>query len=73
MALAMPKSMTFGMGTPSWGGDEDVGWLDVAMDDPFWWACWMAWQTSIKRQPLDGGESVLVAVVGDPGFHGRVP
>ena len=33
VALAMPKSITLGTGTPSCIGDQDVRRLDVAMDD----------------------------------------
>ena len=33
---------------------------------PFWWACWMAWQTWMNSSSRSlGGEVVLVAVVGD--------
>ena len=33
---------------------------------PFWWACWMAWQTWMnKLQPFCRHQAVLVAVVGD--------
>ena len=34
VALAMPKSITFGTGTPSCSVDQDVRRLDVAVDDP---------------------------------------
>ena len=32
---------------------QDVGGLQVAVDDPFWWACCTAWQTLDEQlQPL---------------------
>ena len=34
VALATPKSMTFGTGRPSCSGDQDVRRLEVAVDDP---------------------------------------
>ena len=35
VALAMPKSITLGTGTPSLHGDQNVRGLDVAVDDAF--------------------------------------
>ena len=35
VALAMPKSMTFGTGRPSCVRDQHVGRLEVAMNDAF--------------------------------------
>ena len=33
---------------------------------PFWWACWIAWQTGTKSSSRSrGGKLALVAVVGD--------
>ena len=34
VALAMPKSITLGTGTPSCSVDQHVGRLEVAVDDP---------------------------------------
>ena len=32
--MATPKSITLGIGRPSYFGDQDVGGLQVAVDDP---------------------------------------
>ena len=34
VALARPKSITLGTGLSSWALDQDVGGLEVAVDDP---------------------------------------
>ena len=45
VALAMPKSITFGMGTPSWSVTRMLDGLRSRWMMPFWCACWIAWQT----------------------------
>ena len=45
IALATPKSMTLGTGVPSCSVDQDVGGLDVAVDDPLLMGVLHAWQT----------------------------
>ena len=49
-ALAMPKSITFGTGRLSCKVTRMFDGLMSLVDDRhFWWACWMAWQTGMKR------------------------
>ena len=45
VALAMPKSITFGTGTPSCSVTRMFDGLMSRWMMPFWCACWMAWQT----------------------------
>ena len=74
----MPKSITFGTGTPSCSVTRMFEGLMSRWMMPFWCACWMAWQTWMnKLEPLRrSDEIVLVAVIGDPDpshqFHHEV-
>src|ERR1043166_6362687 len=76
VALAMPKSMTLGTGTPSWSVTRTLHGLMSRCMMPFWCACWMAWQTTMNSLSRSSVETVLVAVVGDPNaahqFHHEV-
>ena len=45
VALAMPKSITLGTGTPSFTVTRMFDGLMSRWMMPFWCACWMAWQT----------------------------
>ena len=66
IALAMPKSITLGTGLPSCESDQDVGGLDVAVDDPLLVGVLDRLADADEQlQPLGGGELVPVAVVGD--------
>ena len=66
VALAMPKSITFGTGTPSCSVTRMFDGLMSRWMMPFWCACWMAWQTWMNRSSRSrGGQIVLVAVLGD--------
>ena len=67
MALATPKSITFGMGlVPSCRVTRMLEGLRSRWMTPFWWACWMAWQICMNRlEALGRGEMVLVAVLRD--------
>jgi hypothetical protein len=46
VALAIPKSITFGMGFPSASVTSTLLGLMSRWMIPFWCACWTAWQTS---------------------------
>ena len=45
VALAMPKSITLGTGLPSYSVTITFDGLMSRWMIPFWWACWIAWQT----------------------------
>jgi hypothetical protein len=48
-ALATPKSITLGTGFSSnWATSTFDGFKSRWMI-PFWWACWIAWQTGIEE------------------------
>ena len=49
VALAMPKSITLGTGTPSCIVTSTFLGLMSRWMMPFWWACWIAWQTLVNR------------------------
>ena len=58
VALAMPKSMTLGTGTPSMTVTRMFEGLMSRWMIPFWWACCTAWQTCTnKLQPLGDRQS----------------
>ena len=66
VALATPKSMTFGVGRPSTSVTSTLPGFRSRWMIPFWWACCTAWQTATNSssraftvQPL------LVAVLGE--------
>jgi hypothetical protein len=63
----MPKSITFGTGTPSCRGDENVRRFDVAVDDPLLVRV-LDGLANLDEQveAFPGGECILVAVIGDP-------
>ena len=45
VALATPKSITFGTGRPSYRATRTFDGFRSRWMIPFWWACWTAWQT----------------------------
>ena len=64
VALAMPKSITFGTGSPSCMRHQDVRGLDVAMDDAFLvrvldrrWQTWMNNSSRCASWRVDSGRS----------------
>ena len=62
MALAIPKSITLGTGSPSCIVTRILEGLRSRWMIPFWCACCTAWQTcTISRQPLGDGQAVVVA------------
>ena len=66
MALAMPKSITFGTGLPSCERDEDVRRLEVAVDDPLLVGVLDRLADRHEQlEPLARRELLLVAVLGD--------
>ena len=48
-ALATPKSMTLGSGTPSCSVTSTFEGLMSRWMMPFWWACWIARQTPASK------------------------
>ena len=66
IALATPKSMTLGTGLPSCSVTSTFDGLMSRWMIPFWWACWIAWQTGMNSSSRSlGVEMHRVAVVGD--------
>ena len=57
VALATPKSMTFGTGLSSIQRDRTLFGLISRWMIPFWWACWIAWQTGTKSSSRSRGLS----------------
>src|SRR5262245_39191743 len=60
VAFAIPKSITFGTGAPSWSVTSTFEGLRSRWMIPFWCACWTAWQTCWNS--ASWSEAVLVAV-----------
>gem|GEM_PF-1676472 len=50
--LAIPKSITLATGTPSCIVTSTLLGLMSRWMMPFWWACWMAWQTWLNNSNL---------------------
>jgi len=48
MALAIPKSMTFGTGDPSCSVTSTFDGFRSRWMIPFWWACCTAWHTGMN-------------------------
>ena len=66
VALATPKSITFGTGLPSYSATSTFVGLRSRWMIPFWWACCTAWQTCTNSSSrCRGVEAVLVAVLRD--------
>ena len=66
IALATPKSITLGTGLPSYRRDQDVGGLDVAVDDPLLVGVLDRLADGDEElQPLAGRQPGLVAVIRD--------
>ena len=66
VALAMPKSITLGTGTPSMSVTRMFDGLRSRWMIPFWWACCTAWQTRTNSSSRSADRELLaVAVVGD--------
>ena len=66
IALATPKSITLGTGLSSYIVTRTLDGLMSRWMMPFWWACWIAWQTGHEQlQPLARRQLVVVAVLGD--------
>ena len=66
VALAMPKSITFGTGTPSCSVTSTLDGFRSRWMTPFWCACCTAWQTGTNRlQPIPHRQVVPVAELGD--------
>ena len=64
IALAIPKSMILGTGTPSCSVTRILEGLISRWMMPFWWACWTAWQIRTNNsKPLPGRQVVVVAVL----------
>ena len=62
----MPKSITFGTGTPSCSVTRMFDGLRSRWMMPFWCACCTAWQTVMNSSSaLRGVSWLLVAVLGD--------
>ena len=76
VALAMPKSMTLGTGTPSWRVTRMLEGLMSRWMMPFWWACWMAFADLLKELVAPEGlaDGVVGGIVGevDPEGGSRV-
>ena len=49
VALAIPKSIIFGTGTPSLTVTRMLEGLISRWMTPFWCACWMAWHTWVNN------------------------
>ena len=49
VALATPKSMTFGVGRPSTSVTRTLPGFRSRWMIPFWWACCTAWQTETNN------------------------
>ena len=68
-ALATPKSMTFGTGSPSCIETSTFAGLMSRWMIPFWCACWIAWQTatnSFSRSRTGAFSSSQYVVMGTP-------
>ncbi len=66
VALATPKSITFGTGLPSATVTRTFDGLTSRWITPFWWACWMAAHTWRNRASRPRVEQLMpVAVIGD--------
>ena len=66
IALAMPKSITLGTGLPSCSATSTFDGLMSRWMIPFWWACWIAWQTGMNSSRRSRGVRLrVVAVLGD--------
>src|SRR5262245_5585735 len=72
MALATPKSMTLGTGLSSYMVTRTLDGLMSRWTMPFWWACWIAWQTgtnSSRRCRSVSRRSSQKVVIGTPGTN----
>src|SRR5262245_31101527 len=65
VALATPKSITFGTGWSSYSATSTLEGLRSRWMTPFWWACWTAWQTGMNSSRRARRELVLIAELGD--------
>ena len=62
VALATPKSITFGTGLSSYSATSTFDGLMSRWMMPFWWACWIAWQTGTNSSSrCRGRQLALVA------------
>ena len=69
VALATPKSMTFGVGRPSTSVTSTLLGLRSRWMIPFWWACCTAWQTatnSSSRARTGSRRRSQYSVIGSP-------
>ena len=69
IALATPKSITFGTGLPSWSVTSTFDGLMSRWMIPFWCACWIARQTGTNSSSRSFGVSRLrsqYSVIGTP-------
>ena len=69
VALATPKSITLGMGTPSRRVTRTFEGLMSRWMIPFWCACWIAWQTGMNSSSRSPGVRPLrsqYSVIGTP-------
>jgi hypothetical protein len=57
VAFAIPKSITFGTGLPSWSVTRTFDGFRSRWMMPLRCACWMARQTSVKRARRSGVSS----------------
>ena len=53
--LGHAKVDHLGHGLAVVAGDQHVARLDIAVDHPFWWACWIAWQTGTNSSSRSRG------------------
>ena len=65
VALATPKSMTFGVGRPSTSVTIILLGFRSRWMIPFWWACCTAWQTKRTTRAGPDRQPATVAVLGD--------
>ncbi len=61
IALAMPKSMILGTGLPSCIVTSTFDGFTSRWMIPFWWACWIAWQTGMKSSSRSLGVRCTVS------------
>ena len=69
IALATPKSITLGTGLSSYMVTSTLDGLMSRWMMPFWWACWIAWQTGTNSASRSRGVSLLSSqyrVIGTP-------
>ena len=69
VALATPKSITFGTGLSSYRATSTFDGLMSRWMIPFWWACWIAWHTGTNSSSRSFGVSLWssqYSVIGTP-------